>query len=43
MADLRALLGAREPLYASADHTIETSGRTVETIVDDLVATLLVA
>jgi XRE family aerobic/anaerobic benzoate catabolism transcriptional regulator len=43
MADLRALLGAREPLYAAADHTIETSGRPVETIVDDLVATLLVA
>ena len=30
MADLRALLAAREPLYASADHTVETSGRTVE-------------
>ena len=29
MADLRALLAARESLYAAADHTIETSGRTV--------------
>lgn len=33
MADLRALLAAREPLYASADHTIETSGVTVNSIV----------
>jgi XRE family aerobic/anaerobic benzoate catabolism transcriptional regulator len=32
MADLRALLAAREPLYASADHTIETSGINVERI-----------
>jgi XRE family transcriptional regulator, aerobic/anaerobic benzoate catabolism transcriptional regulator len=36
MADLRALLAAREPLYAAADHTVETSGRTVKQIVDDL-------
>jgi XRE family aerobic/anaerobic benzoate catabolism transcriptional regulator len=34
MADLRALLAAREPLYASsADHTIETSGVSVDRIV----------
>jgi XRE family aerobic/anaerobic benzoate catabolism transcriptional regulator len=33
MADLRALLAAREPLYATADHTIETSGRSVDRIV----------
>lgn len=36
MADLRARLAAREPLYALAHHTIDTSGiavaRTVETI-----------
>ena len=36
MADLRQLLERREPLYASADHTIDTSGvrpeRVVETI-----------
>jgi XRE family aerobic/anaerobic benzoate catabolism transcriptional regulator len=36
MADLRALLAAREPLYAGADHTVPTSGRTVQAIVDDL-------
>ena len=33
MADLRALLAAREPLYAAADHTIETSGVSVDRIV----------
>jgi hypothetical protein len=34
MADLRALLAAREPLYALADHTVQTSGVRVEKIVD---------
>ena len=34
MADLRALLSAREPLYATADHTIRTSGLSVGTVVD---------
>jgi XRE family aerobic/anaerobic benzoate catabolism transcriptional regulator len=34
MADLRALLSAREPLYATADHTIETSGILVDRVVD---------
>jgi len=43
MADLRALLSAREPLYASAEHTVVTSGRTVGAIVDDLSATVYVA
>jgi XRE family aerobic/anaerobic benzoate catabolism transcriptional regulator len=33
MADLRALLAAREPLYASADHAVETSGVTTERVV----------
>jgi XRE family aerobic/anaerobic benzoate catabolism transcriptional regulator len=37
MADLRALLAARESLYASAAHTVETSGRVVDRIVDDVV------
>ena len=37
MADLRALLAAREPLYASAEHTVDTSGRPVEAVVDELV------
>lgn len=33
MADLRMLLAAREPLYASADHTIDTSGVKVDHVV----------
>lgn len=33
MADLRALLTAREPLYASADHTFDTSGVTIDDVV----------
>jgi XRE family aerobic/anaerobic benzoate catabolism transcriptional regulator len=37
MADLRALLAARDSLYASAAHTVETSGRPVDRIVDDVV------
>lgn len=40
MADLRALLTAREPLYAGADHTIDTAGRSVDDIVQDLTGTL---
>ena len=43
MADLRALLAAREPLYASADHTVNTSGRLVGAIVDELSKALDVA
>jgi XRE family aerobic/anaerobic benzoate catabolism transcriptional regulator len=34
MADLRALLAARELLYAMAAHTIDTSGVPVERIVN---------
>ena len=34
MADLRSLLTKREPLYALADHTVETSGAAVDRIVD---------
>jgi XRE family aerobic/anaerobic benzoate catabolism transcriptional regulator len=34
MADLRSLLATREPLYALADHTVETSGAAVDRIVD---------
>ena len=37
MADLRALLAAREPLYASADHTIDTSVGSINEIVEKLV------
>ena len=36
MADLRALLAAREPLYASADHTIDTSGSSAAKVVDQV-------
>jgi XRE family aerobic/anaerobic benzoate catabolism transcriptional regulator len=40
MADLRALLTAREPLYAGADHTVDTSGRDAGAIIDELAAAL---
>ena len=43
MADLRALLAARDPLYASADHTIDTSGRALGAIVDDLSRAVYIA
>jgi XRE family aerobic/anaerobic benzoate catabolism transcriptional regulator len=38
MADLRAILAAREPLYSAADYTVETSGRHAGKIVDDIAA-----
>lgn len=34
MVDLRGLLAAREPLYAAADHTIDTSGMGVQQVVE---------
>lgn len=34
LADLRALLAAREPLYAMAAHTIDGSGLSIEKVVD---------
>ena len=40
MADLRALLASREPLYALADHTVETSAVKVDTVVDAIEAVL---
>jgi XRE family aerobic/anaerobic benzoate catabolism transcriptional regulator len=40
MADLRALLAVREPLYASADHTVETSSKSIERVVADVAAAL---
>lgn len=43
MADLRAILAAREPLYAAATYTVDTSSRAVGAIVDELAATLSVA
>ncbi|MFT3697164.1 MAG: shikimate kinase [Kofleriaceae bacterium] len=36
--ELRALLAARSKLYARADHTIETSGRTVKQVVAEIAA-----
>jgi len=36
MADLRALLEARRPLYATADYTIDTSGRPIVDVVDEV-------
>ena len=38
MADLRALLSAREPLYARAEHTVDTTGRPIQAIADELQA-----
>lgn len=34
MADLRSLLASREPLYALADHTVETSSVKVDKVID---------
>jgi XRE family aerobic/anaerobic benzoate catabolism transcriptional regulator len=36
MADLRALLAAREPLYSAAHHTVETSRVPVKKVVDEI-------
>lgn len=36
MADLRTLLASRESLYVTAAHTVDTSGRTVEAIVEEI-------
>ena len=36
MSDLRSLLASREMLYASASHTVDTSGRPVERIVEEI-------
>lgn len=36
MADLRALLAAREPLYAMSDHTIDTSTARPDKVVDTI-------
>jgi XRE family aerobic/anaerobic benzoate catabolism transcriptional regulator len=42
MSDLRSLLASREPLYAAAMVTVETSGKTVSDVVDELAARLSV-
>ena len=36
MADLRSLLATREPLYALADHTVDTSSLTVEEVIESI-------
>jgi XRE family aerobic/anaerobic benzoate catabolism transcriptional regulator len=36
MADLRTLLASREPLYAAASHTIDTSSRSIDEVVDEI-------
>jgi XRE family aerobic/anaerobic benzoate catabolism transcriptional regulator len=36
MADLRALLARREPLYALADHAVDTSAASVEEVVKEI-------
>ena len=38
MAELRSLLATREPLYAAATHTVDTSNRPVERLVDEIAA-----
>ncbi len=40
MADLRGLLAAREPLYAQAAHTVDTSGVMVDAVVDAVLQTV---
>jgi XRE family aerobic/anaerobic benzoate catabolism transcriptional regulator len=40
MADLRALLAAREPLYAAADHTIDTANVAVDSVVESITRAL---
>jgi len=37
LADLRTLLASREPLYAVAAHTVDTSGRRTDEIVEEIV------
>lgn len=41
MADLRALLASRQPLYATADHTVETTGRTIDQLVEEVRAVIV--
>jgi len=42
-AELRALLAAREPLYSSARHVIDTSGRSIDDVVDSVAAAVAAA
>jgi XRE family transcriptional regulator, aerobic/anaerobic benzoate catabolism transcriptional regulator len=36
MADLRTLLTARQPLYATADHTVQTSGCSIDDVIAEI-------
>jgi XRE family aerobic/anaerobic benzoate catabolism transcriptional regulator len=36
MDDLRAILDSRAPLYARADFTVDTSGRSIEEVLEAL-------
>jgi XRE family aerobic/anaerobic benzoate catabolism transcriptional regulator len=40
MADLRGLLASRDPLYAAAAHTVDTSGRGVDDVLEEIVGLL---
>jgi XRE family aerobic/anaerobic benzoate catabolism transcriptional regulator len=40
MADLRALLAVRQPLYATADYAVDTSSRPPDAVVDEIAKTL---
>lgn len=42
MADLRQLLAARRPLYATADHTVDTAGLSIEDVVERVKALVVV-
>jgi len=42
MADLRSILSLREPLYASAEHIVDTSGRQPGEIVDEIASSVFV-
>lgn len=43
MAELRNLLASRETLYASAEHTVDTTDRTVDEVVEEILGILTVA
>jgi XRE family aerobic/anaerobic benzoate catabolism transcriptional regulator len=42
-ADLRRILAERDPLYRLADVVVDTSGRSIDAIVDDVFAAVSVA
>jgi XRE family aerobic/anaerobic benzoate catabolism transcriptional regulator len=36
-SELKALLAAREPLYATADHVVETTARSIDDVVESVI------